>query len=120
VIAGNRGQGVIEDRNDKSDYTLQKSYKRSSLPVPKEVTMRHLIWIAVVAAFTQLVPLAYAQSDTGTKGGTYNAGPSGGPPPAFSTDKLNPTNCGTPDDPKPCGSARRALKTHSVPKPSSG
>jgi hypothetical protein len=72
--------------------------------------MRQLIWIAVLATLTQAIPVAYAQSDSGTKGGTYNAGPSGGPPAGFVADQLNPTNCGTPDDPKPCGPMpRRAL-----------
>jgi hypothetical protein len=75
--------------------------------------MRQFIWIAVLVALMQAVPAAYAQSDSGTKGGTYNAGPGGGAPPGFKADSLNPTNCGTPDDPKPCGPApRRALATY--------
>jgi hypothetical protein len=36
--------------------------------------MRHLIWFAILAAFTQVTPVAYAQSDNGTKGGMYDAG----------------------------------------------
>jgi hypothetical protein len=81
--------------------------------------MRHLVWIAVLVGVIQSVPLAHAQSDSGTKGGTYNAGPLGAPPPGFRADQLNPTNCGTPDDPKPCGPmGRRALK--SGPRPHNG
>jgi hypothetical protein len=72
--------------------------------------MRHLVWIAILAAFTQVTPVAYAQSDNGTKGGMYDAGPGGVPPPGFRADNLNPTNCGTPDDLKLCGpKPRRAL-----------
>jgi len=83
--------------------------------------MRHLIWIAALVALTQSLPVAYAQSDSGTKAGTYTAGPGGGPPPAYKVDPLNPTNCGTPDEAKPCGRApRRALKTHPGPKPANG
>jgi hypothetical protein len=75
--------------------------------------MRQLMWIAILAAFIQLGPSVYAQSDSGTKGGTYNASPSGGPPPGFHADQLDPTNCGTPDDPKPCGPMpRKALKAY--------
>ena len=74
--------------------------------------MRHLVWIAVLAAFTQPIPVVYAQSDSGTKGGTYS-GPAGAPPPGLKADQLNPTNCGTPDDPKPCGPMpRKTLPTY--------
>jgi hypothetical protein len=74
--------------------------------------MRLLIWIAVLAAFTQVMPMAYAQSDSGTKAGTYS-GPVGAPPPGLRADPPNPANCGTPDDPKPCGPMpRRALETY--------
>jgi hypothetical protein len=73
--------------------------------------MRHLIWIAALAALSQAAPAAYAQSDGGTKGGKYNAGAVGGPPSGYNADTLNPTNCGTPDDPKPCAPMpRRALE----------
>jgi hypothetical protein len=72
--------------------------------------MRHFVWIAILAASTQVVPVAYAQSDSGTKGGAYNADPSGAPPPGFRADQLNPTNCGTPGDLKLCGPMpRKAL-----------
>jgi hypothetical protein len=81
--------------------------------------MRHLILIAILAAFTQSIPVAYAQSDSGTKGGTYSADSSGAAPLGFRADQLNPSNCGTPDDPKLCGPMpRRALKTYPGPKPS--
>ena len=83
--------------------------------------MRHLIWFAVLMASAHPLPIAYAQSDSGTKGGTYNAGPSGAPPPGFKVDQLNPNNCGTPDDPKQCGPApRKALKTYPGAKPPNG
>lgn len=36
----------------------------------RELTMRHVIWLAVLASFTQVMPIAHAQSDSGTKGGT--------------------------------------------------
>jgi hypothetical protein len=82
--------------------------------------MRHLIWIALLAACTLTLPVAYAQSDSGTKGGAYNAGPSGAPPPGFTAGQLDPKNCGTPDEPKPCGAMpRRALKTYPKHKPTS-
>ena len=66
--------------------------------------MRHLIRIAVLAAVTQASSLAYAQSDSGTKAGTYNAAPGGGmAAPGYQAGQLNPANCGTPDNFKPCG-----------------
>ena len=65
--------------------------------------MRHLVWIPILAAFTLVMPAAFAQSDSGTKGGAYAADPSGAPPPGFRADPLNPTNCRTPDDLKLCG-----------------
>jgi hypothetical protein len=77
--------------------------------------MRHLIVIAILAAFTQVIPVAYAQSDSGTKGGAYSADPNGAPSPGFRADQLNPTNCGTPDELKPCGPMpRRALGHYPV------
>jgi hypothetical protein len=82
--------------------------------------MRHLIWIAVAMGFA--MPIAYAQSSTGTKAGTYDASPAGGStPPAYRADQLSPGNCGTPDDPKPCGGPlpRHALKHYRV-KPATG
>jgi hypothetical protein len=50
--------------------------------------MRHLILLAILAAFTQVTPVAYAQSDNGTIGGAYDAGPGGVPPPGFRADHL--------------------------------
>jgi hypothetical protein len=47
--------------------------------------MRHLMWIAILVASTQSGPVAYAQSDSGTKGGTYS-GPVGAPPPGLKAD----------------------------------
>ena len=72
--------------------------------------MRHLIWIAVLVAFAQSVPVAFAQSDSGGKAGAYTAGPAGAPPPGYVADKLNPTNCGTPDEPRTCGPAAKGKK----------
>jgi hypothetical protein len=72
--------------------------------------MRHLIWIAVLVAFTQTIPVAFAQSDSGGKGGAYTAGTGGAPPPSYTPDKLNPQNCGTPDEPKFCTLAPKARK----------
>jgi hypothetical protein len=80
--------------------------------------MRQFIWIAILAAPTLLMPTAYAQSNRGTMGGAYEAGPDGVSPPGFRGDQPNPTNCGTPDDPNRCGPMpRRALKTYPGPKP---
>jgi hypothetical protein len=74
--------------------------------------MRQLMWIAILAAFSQSIPIAFAQSDSGTKGGTYSVGPNGVPHPGFIAEPRNPTNCGTPDDLKSCGPMpRRALQT---------
>lgn len=71
----------------------------------------------MVVALTQALPVAYAQSDSGSKAGTYNAGP-GVSPPGYKVDQPNPANCGTPDDPKPCGPMpRRALSTYPGPQP---
>jgi hypothetical protein len=65
--------------------------------------MRHLVRIAVFFAVGLPLPVAFAQSDSGAKAGAYTAGPPGQPPPGFRPDQLNPTNCGTPDEPKSCG-----------------
>jgi hypothetical protein len=74
--------------------------------------MRHLIWIAVLVAFTQAPSMAYAQSDSGTKAGTYDTGPGAGMnPPGYQADQLHPSNCGTPDNFKRCGPMpQRALE----------
>jgi len=72
--------------------------------------MRNLIWITVLVA---LAPsMAYAQSDSGTKAGAYDAGPGGGmAAPGYQASQLNPANCGTPDNFKQCGPMpTRALK----------
>ncbi len=72
--------------------------------------MRHLVWIVVLAPLALTAPVAHAQSDQGTKAGSYEAGPIGQPPPAFRPGQTDPSNCGTPDDPKACGRMpRRAL-----------
>jgi hypothetical protein len=83
--------------------------------------MRHQVWIATLIGLALAVPLAHAQSASGTKAGTYNAGP-GGTPQGFTPNALSPGNCGTPDDPKPCGpEPRRALKHFPAkPKAASG
>jgi hypothetical protein len=72
--------------------------------------MRNLVWIGALVSLTVFAPAAFAQSESGTKGGTYTAGAAGAPPPGFTADKLNPTNCGTPDDPKSCGPVAKAKK----------
>ena len=84
--------------------------------------MRHLVWIAVLVGFTQSMPLAQAQSYNGTRAGTYDAGPGGGPPPGYRADQPNPGNCGTPDDPRPCDGPvpRHPLKYYQGPRPSNG
>ena len=70
------------------------------------IGMRHMIWIAALVALAQF-PVAFARSNRCAKAGTYDAAPNGGPPPAFRADQPNPENRGTPDDPKPRGSAPR-------------
>jgi hypothetical protein len=79
--------------------------------------MRHLIWIAVLVAFSQSVPAAFAQ-DSGAKGGAYTAGPGGAPPPGYTADKLNPANCGTPDEPKFCNAGPKGKKMAKMKKQS--
>jgi hypothetical protein len=75
--------------------------------------MRHIMWFAILSGFTQLVTVAYAQSDSGTKSGAYSVGSNGSPHPGFMVDQRDPANCGTPDDQKPCGPMpRRALQTY--------
>ena len=79
----------------------------------------------MLVALTQSLPVAFAQSDLGSKGGSYNAPPPGAAPmsmgagggtatpPGYQVSQPNPTNCGTPDDPKPCGPMpRHALKSY--------
>ena len=80
--------------------------------------MRQFMWTAVLIAFT--IPIAHAQSASGTKGGTYDAGPAGQPPPAFHADQLHPANCGTPDDPSPCGPKPKKALKHYPAKSTSG
>jgi hypothetical protein len=83
--------------------------------------MRRLIWIAALAALTQSLPAAYAESDSGTKAGAYNSGPHGVPPAVFTPAPLDPANCGTPDEAKPCGPMpRRALATYPGPRHQGG
>jgi len=68
--------------------------------------MRHMLWIATLIAFTQFMPIAHAQSTGGVgAGGAASSVPSVQP---------NPTNCGTPDEPKPCTTPvpRKALETY--------
>jgi hypothetical protein len=74
--------------------------------------MRHIFRIAILAAFMQLIVVAYPQSNNGTKGGMYDADPSGVQPRGVRADNLDPTNCGTPDDLKPCGPMPRRALTH--------
>jgi hypothetical protein len=80
--------------------------------------MRNLTWIAILVALTQSLPVAYAQSSSGTKGGTYDAGP-GGTATGFRADPLNPSNCGTPDEVRACttSTSRHPLSTHKAHKP---
>ena len=60
--------------------------------------MRNLIWIAVLAGFTQL-PIAHAQSRGPTPQGTQAANPSGS---AQGHSQSTQENCGTPDQFRPC------------------
>jgi len=64
--------------------------------------MRQLIRLAVLLTVAQPFAVAFAQSDTGTQAGAYNAGAGGMIPPGYKMEATNPSNCGTPDDPKPC------------------
>jgi hypothetical protein len=56
--------------------------------------MRHLIWIAMLAASTQ-IPVAYAQS-----GGTDDT--RSGASTSVGAERNAAENCGTPDEPKAC------------------
>ncbi len=47
--------------------------------------------------------------------GAAYAQPAGGPPPAAGTMPLQPNNCGTPDEPKPCPGPR-GMRTHHAPQ----
>jgi len=81
--------------------------------------------ILVTSFFLALVPLAYAQSNTGTMGGmsvpgtagtmggTNHIGRIGTNTDAPMTVQPDPGNCGTPDEPKRCPPMpRRALQTY--------
>jgi hypothetical protein len=72
--------------------------------------MRHLFWIAATVAMTQAAPFALARSDNGSMAGAYNAGPGGAA--QFQAGPLDLANCGTPDDPKPCGPMPRRALSH--------
>jgi hypothetical protein len=68
--------------------------------------MRNIIRIAVLVALTQSLPVAFAQSDSGTKAGA----------PAASAQS-NAENCGTPDNFKPCPPLpRHPLQTYPGPR----
>jgi len=56
--------------------------------------MRHLIWVAVLAAFTQM-PMAYAQSRDGDD--THRANSS-----SVRAERNDGENCGTPDEFRRC------------------
>jgi hypothetical protein len=87
--------------------------------------MRRLI---LAAAFVALTPLAFAQSNTGTMGGTSapgtpgsmgnmggmnNMGHTGTSSAAPMMGQASPSNCGTPDEPKACPPMpRRALQNY--------
>ena len=84
--------------------------------------------IAVFAAASMLAmaSVAYGQTDTGSSGGasTYSTSPPASTPGAMSysdqgdrpvgapaSTQPDPNNCGTPDEPKPCGPrAHRAYR----------
>jgi len=82
--------------------------------------------IAIFAAVSMLAvaPVAYGQMAPGSSGdaGTYSASPPASSPGGMSSSdqggrpvgapastQPDPNNCGTPDEPKPCG---RAHRTH--------
>ena len=63
--------------------------------------------IILATALIALSPLAYAQSPPSSStapGGGYTGAPPPPPPPASTrmAGQPDPSNCGTPDDPKPC------------------
>ena len=75
--------------------------------------MRRYILMATLAGLTP-VSLALAQ-------GQAPAPVSPAPQPAPQMSAPNPGNCGTPDDPKPCGPMpRHALKHYHAKKQTSG
>jgi hypothetical protein len=82
------------------------------------------IAVFTAASMLAMAPVAYGQTDTGSAGGAgpYSASPPGSasgttsysdqgdrPVGAPASTQPDPNNCGTPDEPKPCGSrAHRA------------
>jgi hypothetical protein len=75
--------------------------------------MRRVLLAAILAGLSP-VSLAFAQGPAPAP-----ANPAPQPAPAMAAP--NPDNCGTPDEPKPCGPMpRHALKHYRVKKQSSG
>jgi hypothetical protein len=77
--------------------------------------MRRLV--LATAAFIALAPLVHAQSATGSMGGSQKA--TGGSTSA-AIGQPDPTNCGTPDEPKPCGPMPRKALNHFPSKRANG
>jgi hypothetical protein len=69
--------------------------------------MRRFILVATLAGLTP-VSLAFAQGQA--------PAPVPAPQPAPAMAAPNPGNCGTPDDPKPCGSVQRHATRHHAKK----
>jgi hypothetical protein len=82
--------------------------------------MRRLILAATLVALT---PLAYAQSSGGMTSPSSSpaagttSGMTGGASTAPTPGPLDPKNCGTPDEPKPCGPMPRHALKHYRAKP---
>jgi hypothetical protein len=77
--------------------------------------MRRLILAATLVA---LAPLAYAQSGGGmTSPSSPAAGMTSGASATPTPGPLDPKNCGTPDEPKPCGPMPRHALKHYRAKP---
>jgi hypothetical protein len=90
-------------------------------------------FVLATAAFMTLAPLVHAQSPTGTTGQGWSgstAAPGAASPgnsmnaPGGSTSAAigqpDPTNCGTPDEQKPCGPMPRKALNHFPSKRASG
>jgi hypothetical protein len=78
--------------------------------------MRNIILFSALLAVAP-VSLVYAQSDSGMKGGAYNAGQAGASASNSAPGPADPSNCGTPDQPKACGPMpRHPLATYPGPR----
>jgi hypothetical protein len=75
--------------------------------------MRYLVLCATIAGSLLAAQLAHAVSANGSIAGAYDAGPGGEP--QYQANPPDPSNCGTPDEPRPCGPMPRHPMHHYTP-----